>query len=201
MLATNWAFGSHNQDVRLNPDLAKLLNAVLSWLRLGFTSRLQVRHQRQMNEHHILFADVERDLSNGFQEWQTFDVSDGAAQFCDNNIDIRSRQSKNRRFDFVSDMRHNLNGPAEIFAATFFFDHRKINLTGRVIRIAVQNSGGESFVMAEVKVGLGAVIQDVNLTVLVRAHCAWIDVQIRIQLLHADFQTASFQQHSNRGRR
>ncbi len=45
---------------------------------------------------------------------------------------------------------------------------------------------GESFVVAEVEVGLGPVVEDVDLAVLVRRHRSRIDVDVRVELLHAD---------------
>ena len=40
--------------------------------------------------------------------------------------------------------------------------------------------------MAEVEVGLGAVVGDEHLAVLIRAHGAGIDVEIRIELAQPD---------------
>ena len=123
VFATDRPFGADDQNVRLNADFAKLLHAVLRWFRLGFPRGFQIRHQRQVNEHDVFFADVERNLANGFQKRQTLDVANRATEFRDDDIDVRSCQTQNAGFDFVGDMRHNLHGVAEIFASAFFFDH------------------------------------------------------------------------------
>ena len=53
--------------------------------------------------------------------------------------------------------------------------------------------------MAQVEVGLGAVVEDVDLAVLVRAHRAGIDVDVGVELLQPDPQAAMLEQHADRG--
>ena len=53
---------------------------------------------------------------------------------------------------------------------------------------------GEALVMAEVEVGLGAVVGDVDLAVLVGRHRARIDVEIGVELADADLVAARLQQ-------
>ena len=53
--------------------------------------------------------------------------------------------------------------------------------------------------MAEVEVGLGAVVGHVDFAVLERAHGARIDVDVRIELDEGDFEPASFEDCSQRG--
>ena len=45
---------------------------------------------------------------------------------------------------------------------------------------------GEPLVMAQVEVGFRAVVGDVNLAVLVRAHRPRVDVDVRIEFLKAN---------------
>src|SRR5262249_28044890 len=78
---------------------------------------------------------------------------------------------------------------------------RLVNLAGGVVAIAAEGGIGEALVVAQVQVGLGAVVQDVNLTVLVGVHRARIDVQVRVELLEADAQAAVLQEHANAGGR
>ena len=54
--------------------------------------------------------------------------------------------------------------------------------------------GGEALVVAEVEVGLGAVVGDEDLAVLVRAHRARIDVDVRVELHVRDPQAARLEQ-------
>jgi hypothetical protein len=55
--------------------------------------------------------------------------------------------------------------------------------------------------MAEVQVGFRAVVQHINLAVLVGVHGAGIDVEVGIELLQRDLEPAIFQQGAERGGR
>ena len=68
-----------------------------------------------------------------------------------------------------------------------------------IVAVAAQGGVGEALVMAQVEVGLGAVVEDVDLAVLVGAHGAGIDVDVGIELLQADAQAAVLQQHADGG--
>ena len=104
-------------------------------------------------------------------------------------------------FDFVRDMRDDLNGFAEIFSFALIVEHRLIHLpTGQIVQ-ASQLDVGESFVMAEVQVGFRAVIQHIHFAVLIRTHRAGIHVEIRIKFLQRDLEAAIFEQCAERGRR
>ena len=91
-------------------------------------------------------------------------------------------------------MRNDLHGLAEVIAAAFLQDHVFVNLAAGEIVVAGENAIGEALVMAEIEIGLRAVIQDVNLAVLKRIHRSGIDVQIGIEFLENDAQAAQFEQ-------
>src|SRR5690349_2123102 len=55
--------------------------------------------------------------------------------------------------------------------------------------------------MAEVEIGFGAVVRDVDLSMLIRRHRARINVQIRIALLERDLETAGFEEATDAGGR
>ena len=54
--------------------------------------------------------------------------------------------------------------------------------------------------MAEVEVGLGAVVGDEDLAMLIRRHRAGIDVEIGVELAQADLVAARLQQRAERRR-
>ncbi len=58
----------------------------------------------------------------------------------------------------------------------------------------------EALVVADVEVGLGAVLGDEDLAVLERAHRSRVDVQVRVELLRADGEAARLQQAPERRR-
>ena len=96
-------------------------------------------------------------------------------------------------------MRNHLHRLAQKFAAPLLVDHRKINLPGGVVRVARQRAVGEPLVMPQVEVGFAAVVEHVDFAMLIGAHRARIDVDIRIELLHPHRQPAGFEQHADRG--
>ncbi len=55
--------------------------------------------------------------------------------------------------------------------------------------------------MAEVEIGLRAVVQDINFAMLERVHRPRIDVQVGIEFLKNDPQAAQFEQGAEGGRR
>ena len=60
---------------------------------------------------------------------------------------------------------------------------------------------GEAFIMAEIEIGLGAVVGDKNLSMLEGGHGAWVDVEVRVKLHQIDFEPATLQQAADGGGR
>src|SRR6185436_620528 len=81
----------------------------------------------------------------------------------------------------------------------FLIENGLINLAAGEIVDASQIRVGKAFVMAEVEIGLCAVIEDINLAVLIRAHRARIDVKVGIEFLESDFEAAILEQRPERG--
>ena len=95
-------------------------------------------------------------------------------------------------------MGDDLHGLAEELAAALLVDHRLVNLAGGVIRVPRERAVGEALVVAQVEVRFAAVVEHVDLAVLIGAHRARVDVDVRVELLHADLQAAMLQQHPDR---
>ena len=95
-------------------------------------------------------------------------------------------------------MRDNLNCSAQIVTASFLTDHFRIDLTGGNVVVACQVLINETLIMTKVKVGLGAIIRDVDLAVLVRAHRPRIDVDVRVELLNGDTKPTVLENSANR---
>ncbi len=79
-------------------------------------------------------------------------------------------------------------------------DHGLVDLAGGDVVDLAHRGAGEALVVAEVEVGLGAVLGDEHLAVLERVHRARIDVQVRIELEERDAQAARFEQRADRRR-
>ncbi len=77
-----------------------------------------------MDEADIFAANFIGILADGFHEGQAFDVADGAADFMQRDIDVVAFHGANGGFDFVSDVRDNLNSAAVVFAVAFLLNDR-----------------------------------------------------------------------------
>ena len=70
--------------------------------------------------------------------------------------------------DFVGDVRDHLHGAAEVVAAALLADHALVDLAGGEVVALAHPHVDEALVVAEVEVGLGAVLGDEHLAVLER---------------------------------
>ena len=126
------------------------------------------------------------------------DVANGAADFDDDHVDAFGN-FLDGGFDFVGDVRNHLHGLAEIIAAAFFAQNGFVDAAGGPVIVAGELGVGEALVVAEVEIGLRAVFGDEDFAVLKRTHGAWINVEVRIALLQGDFETATFEETTDRG--
>src|SRR5262249_34917835 len=156
------------------------------------------RDERQVDVKAIGFADIQGKLPNGLKVGHAFDVADGAPDFSNDDVHVVGSEFVNRGLDLVGDVWNDLDGLALVFPVAFLFDYGQIDPAGGEIGIAIERGVGESFVVAEVEVSFGAVIQHVNLAVLIGAHGSGVDVDVGIELLQADTQATSFQQQTHR---
>ena len=95
--------------------------------------------------------------------------------------------------DLVGDVRDDLNRLAEITAGALAIDDRLVYLAGRHVGALAEITVYEPLVMAEVEIGLGAVVGDEDLAVLEWAHRPRIDVQIWIEFLENNVEPALFE--------
>ena len=98
-------------------------------------------------------------------------------------------------------MRNHLHGLAQVVAAALAGDDLLVDAAGGEVVALGELGVGEALVVAQVEVGLRAVVGDEDLAVLERAHGARIDVQVGIELLAGDLQPAAFEQAADGGRR
>jgi hypothetical protein len=91
-------------------------------------------------------------------------------------------------------VRDDLDRAAEVIAAPLLLDDREVHLARGDVVVARHARGGEALVVPEIEVGLAAVVRDEDLAVLVRAHRARVDVDVRIHLLQRHAEPSRFQQ-------
>ena len=101
--------------------------------------------------------------------------------------------------DLVGDVRDDLHGVAQVLAAAFARDNLRVDLAGGDVGRLAEVDVEETLVVADVEVGLGAVIGDEDLAVLERVHRARVDVEIGVELLHHDAQPARREQIAQTG--
>ena len=100
----------------------------------------------------------------------------------------------NATLDFVGDVRNDLDGFAEVFAFALVVEDGLVDLSAGEIIESGELDVGESFVMAEIEIGFSAIVQHINFAVLIRTHCAGIDIEIGVKFLESNFESAIFEQ-------
>jgi hypothetical protein len=95
-------------------------------------------------------------------------------------------------------VRDHLNSRAEIVTPPLAREDVLIDASGSDVVVTRGGTTGEPFVVTEVKVGLGSVIGDEDLAVLIWRHRSGIDVDIRIELAQAHLVSTCLQQRPER---
>ena len=190
-----------HDDVGLDAAAAQLGDRVLGRLGLLLARRADERHERDVDVADVVAADVLAELPDGLEERQDLDVADRAADLGDHHVDVVGGQAADAPLDLVGDVRDHLHGLAEVVAAALGGEHRLVDRAGRGVRVPRQVLVDEALVVAEVEVGLAAVVGDEHLAVLERVHRARVDVDVRVELLHRDPQAPRLQQPARARRR
>ena len=95
-------------------------------------------------------------------------------------------------------MRNDLDGPAEILAATLFLDYRLVYLAGSEIVPLFHLGACEALVMAKIKVRFGTIFGNEHFAMLKRAHGARTDVDVGVELQKRDAQPTRLEQRGHR---
>jgi hypothetical protein len=194
------AVGTAHDRVRLQTECAELLDGVLGRLRLELSGRTYERHQRHVDERASIAADLVPELTHGFEEGERLDIAYGAANL--DNLEVRLlglRQRADPCFDLVGDVRDHLHRLAQVIATPLLREHRRVHGAGREVGPSVQVRVEEALVVAQIEVGLGAVVQHEDLSVLERVHRPGIDIDVRIQLLEDDLEPAGSEEAAEGG--
>ena len=194
--------GAGDDDVRLDTDLAQLGDRVLRRLGLELSDDADHRHQGDVDVEHVVAADVLAELADGLEEREALDVADRAADLGDEHVDLGELgQAVHAALDLVGDVRDDLHGAAEVVAAALLGDDAVVDAAGGDVGVALDELVEEALVVAQVEVGLGAVLGDEDLTVLERAHRPRVDVDVRVELLARDLEAALLEQPADGRRR
>ncbi len=191
--------GAANQDIRLDPDLHQLAHGVLSGLGLQLAGGRDVRDQREVDEDRVVAPHLLAELPDRLEERQRLDVTHGAADLGDHHVVLR-RQSPNGGLDFVGDVWNDLDRAPEELTTSLLGDDREVDAAGCDVVHLGEGAFDEPFVVTQIQIGLGSIVGDEHLTVLVGGHRAGIDVDVRIELLDRHLEAALHEEPSE-GRR
>ena len=134
-----------------------------------------------MNVEDIIPADIVAHLPDGLQEGLALDIAHRAPYFDDDHIGLRAfGQTLEALFYLAGNMGHHLDSAAQELAPPLFADNGAVNLPGGDIGICGELHINETLVVAQVQVCLGTVPGDEHLAVLVRGHCARVNVEIGV---------------------
>ena len=172
-----------DDDVGLNADALKLLDRMLGGLGLKLSRCGQIGNKRHMDEAALVHAELRLELTNGFKEGLGFDIADGAAYLDYHNIGLKLLDRlADAELYFVRDMGNDLDGAALIAAPALAVEHGGIDLTRGGVVEPGEILVDEAFIVADIKVGLGAVVGNEHLAVLIGVHGAGVDVEIGVKL-------------------
>ena len=143
-------------------------------------------------------AKVGAHLPDGLEEGQALDVADGSANLGDEDV-VAFRGIDDAGFDLVCDVGNDLDRGAEILSATLLGDDGVVDAARGEVVEPCHAGGAEALVVAEVEVGLCAVVGNEDLAVLQRVHRAGVDVHIGVEFEETDLEAASLHDGAKRG--
>ena len=183
-----------DDGVGLDADAAQLPDAVLGGLGLELARCPYIRKVGDVDVVDVVAPDLVPHLPDGFQEGQSLDVADGAAHLRDYHAGpALAGQPADALLDGVGDVGHGLDGPAEELALPLAGYDVAVDLAGGHVRQLGKVYVDEPLVVAQVEVGLAAVVGDEDLAVLVGRHGAGVDVQVRVELEHGYGEAAALE--------
>ena len=204
LLVRHLAVGAAQQGIGLDADLAQLLHRVLGRLGLELAGRGNVGQVGEVDKGRHVGTQAQAELAHGFEEGQGLDIAHGAADLDDGHIHGIRRADAGAALDvfldLVGDVRNHLHRLAEVVAAALLLEHALVDAAGGEVVALLHARFDETLIVAQVEIGLGAVVGDEHLAVLERAHGARVDVDIGVELDEGDFEAARFEDGSQ-GRR
>ncbi|MPM96956.1 hypothetical protein SDC9_144126 [bioreactor metagenome] len=175
-IAGYFVIAAAHDNVRLDSDSEKLLAAVLGGFALKLSASGDGNDERNVYEHDILTSDFLRDLAYCLEERLGFDVADGSAYLGDDDVSVLCSDGEDALLYLVGNVGDYLYGAAEVVAGSLAVEHAPVYLAGGDRRIFRKVFVNKPFVMSKVEIGLGAVVGDEDLAVLIRTHGSGIDV-------------------------
>src|SRR5262245_65577588 len=132
-------------------------------------------NESKMNEGGRAARQFVAKLADRLEERQALDIADRAADLAQHEVDPFVAGG-DKGLDRVGHMGNDLHCRTEKVPAPLLADDLLINAPGSDVVGLAGGTPGEALVMAEIEIGLGAVVGDEDLAVLVGAHGSRVDV-------------------------
>ncbi len=140
-------------------------------------------------------------LPNCLEEWERFDVAYHPAYFGNYEVETAGvAQLLHIAFYLVGDVGYNLHRLAQVVAASFLVDDAAVDAAGGHIVGAGCPDVGETFIVAQVEVGLMPVDGYIAFAVFIGVERAGVDVDIGVEFLNRDPVAPGYQQIGQRRR-
>ena len=192
------AFGSEHQNVGLDTHALQFFHRMLRGFGFEFVCGFQIRHVGQVYAYGAS-SQFPAQLSDSLHERSALDVADGAAHFRDDEVQILVRLifAEHAALDLVGNVRHDLDGLAQIVAVALAVDDSFVDAARSDGVVAGGVDACETLVMPEVEVCFHSVSRDVTFAVFVGVECAGVDVDVGIEFLDSYFVAARLQQFAD----
>ena len=145
-----------------------------------------------------VFGILECELSDCFKEWETFDVSYSASNFCYDEMKLRilSACSEHACFYCVGNVWHYLDCFYMLVAMSFAINHVLVYSSCCEAVVSCGLYIGKSFVVSEVEVALISIVCYIALAMLVGVQGAGIDIYIWVKFLNGYLKASVLEQSS-----
>ena len=154
-----------------------------------------------MEKHDVVASPLGGYLADGLQEGLGLDIAHGAADLHNGHVSVRGVQRVNVPLDLIGDVGDDLDRGSQIVPGPLPVEHVPVDLPRGDGGVDGEVFVDKALIVAQVQVGLGPIVGDEDLPVLVGAHGARVHVQVRVQLLDLYPQAPLLQQAAQRGRR
>ncbi len=166
---------AHNH-VGLNAQGEQFLGGVLGGLGLQLSRAGDGDDEGDMDKHDVLPSPLRRHLADGLQEGLGLDVAHGAADLHDGYVGVGRVQGVDVALDLIGDMGNDLHRAPQIVPRALAVEHVPVHLARGNGGVDAEVFVNEPFVVAQVQIGLRAVVGDEHLPVLIGAHGARVHV-------------------------
>ena len=190
-----------DDDIGLDAQGEQLFGGVLGGLALQLPGAGDGYDEGDMEKHDVVASPLGGYLADGLQEGLGLDIAHGAADLHDGHVSVRGVQRVNVPLDLIGDVGDDLDRGSQIVPGPLPVEHVPVDLPRGDGGVDGEVFVDKALIVAQVQVGLGPIVGDEDLPVLVGAHGARVHVQVRVQLLDLYPQAPLLQQAAQRGRR